>query len=380
MLAMLSARCATEEGRWKTTQEQRTVAACVAFLERFPEGDHAVEAIELLHSLLISALDEQVRAGRTAQDIEIYHRPYMQEHPESEYARLARKRIDGLEAWEATRAEPTLEAYQQFLEQHADSEFAPRARAELDRLSLAEAFGSVKGRPRYAKVLLSLEDLTEAKPDVLGRGARLSPEQSQMALEILLEQASIQGSAFSVPEFRPLSAPAELSLDRGAALHVTLSSKRTGGPEYAVESSEVIPRKDGRLSGSLMLARGKWLLADEPWSPTGVRGSLVLEGDGHKTVATTELPGDALLFQLGVGSAEFTLPQAAGSIYRIRGRVDGLVPGHAFVAADGSELCFGVVEQHGLTYLTGKGQVIVPDGSVAMLPASPGTGTIHDTP
>ena len=135
------AGCDRQPQAWEEASSADTVAAYDAYLEDYPEGEHAAEARARRDSL---AEAEAWAKAEDADSVEAYE-AYLADHPGGAHAAQARAhvaeaRVEG--AWEEARSANSAEAYADFARNHPGDTRAAEARL------LGKMLGGIEtGRP-----------------------------------------------------------------------------------------------------------------------------------------------------------------------------------------------------------------------------------------
>ena len=117
--------CVSENGVWAEINADPTEDAYLQFIERYPDGEHVVDAQRAL---------EELRWQRTTADpTEDDYLQFIEHHPDGEHVADAQRALEELR-WQRTTADPTEDAYLQFIEHHPDGEHVADAQRALEEL------------------------------------------------------------------------------------------------------------------------------------------------------------------------------------------------------------------------------------------------------
>jgi hypothetical protein len=164
-LTALLLACSSTEADWQQATSAGTVAAYQSFLKEHPNGQHADEARNRIHSLE----DDQAWTTAMNANTQESYEQYLSAQPNGAHAQEARDHITAVQraaAWKTAQAEGSASALQGFLDKYPQGPEADAARAELDKLNnqyrvqlaafrskkLAER-DSARLKARFAKVL-----------------------------------------------------------------------------------------------------------------------------------------------------------------------------------------------------------------------------------
>ena len=123
----------TEAEAWAACQKAGTVAACEAFLTRFPGGRHHSEAREMLHFLKEEKAWQLARQGNS---IASYLR-YQDTYPQGQYFAQSVQAIADLEDvqdWATAQGRNTIAAYLQYQTRHPNGQYRAQAQQAVQRL------------------------------------------------------------------------------------------------------------------------------------------------------------------------------------------------------------------------------------------------------
>lgn len=140
--AAFVAGCDRQPQAWEKASSEDTVASYDAYLEDYPEGEHADEARARRDSLA------EAEAWATAEDADSAeaYEAYLDEHDDGAHAAQAREEVSAASAgqdWEQARSANSAEAYGDYARNHPDDPRAAEARM------LSRILGGIEeGRPR----------------------------------------------------------------------------------------------------------------------------------------------------------------------------------------------------------------------------------------
>jgi outer membrane protein assembly factor BamD (BamD/ComL family) len=180
-LCALLLACSSTDADWQQATSAGTIAAYQNFLKQHPNGQHADEARNRIHSLE----DDQAWMNAMNTNTQEGYRGYLSAQPNGAHAQEARDHITGIQraaAWKTAQSEGTPAALQAFLQKYPQGPESDAARAELDkinnqyRVQLA-AFRSKKAadrdsarlKRRFRKVLHDVVVIPSTPTDKLNR-------------------------------------------------------------------------------------------------------------------------------------------------------------------------------------------------------------------
>jgi TonB family protein len=120
---------------WRAIKESRQASDFDAYLKKYPKSEFASLARERLEQLEWEA----IKANGKAADFEAF----LQKHPEGKFVETARERLEQLE-WEAVKTSDKTADIEAYLKKYPKSEFAPLARERSEQLEWEAAKGSSK--------------------------------------------------------------------------------------------------------------------------------------------------------------------------------------------------------------------------------------------
>jgi outer membrane protein assembly factor BamD (BamD/ComL family) len=173
--------CSSSDADWQQASSVNTIAAYTSFLKLHPNGQHADEARNRIHSLQ----DDQAWMAAVSTDTVESYQHYLSAVPNGAHAQDARDSIAKLQraaGWKTAQADGSASALQAFLQKYPQGPESDEARAQLDnlhnsyRVQLA-AFRSKSGaqrdsarlKVRFRKVLHAIVVLPPMPPDKLYR-------------------------------------------------------------------------------------------------------------------------------------------------------------------------------------------------------------------
>ncbi|MGH8495574.1 MAG: tetratricopeptide repeat protein [Gammaproteobacteria bacterium] len=138
----LAAGCDRQPQAWEEASTEDTVAAYDAYLENYPEGEHAAEARARRDTLAETQAWEEAQAADTPEAYEAY----LADHESGAHAADARDKVAEASAdsdWKAARSANSAQAYNEYASNHPDD-----ARAAEARIMSRILDGIEEGRPR----------------------------------------------------------------------------------------------------------------------------------------------------------------------------------------------------------------------------------------
>jgi hypothetical protein len=137
LILLLVSGCSRHEADWASAAEQDTVSAYQDYLERHPDTEQAALARQR-----IAELQEQ-RAWEQAREVDTLTawRAFLQQHPDSGHAAEARSREHELarrDEWQRLRGTADRAALEAFISEYPDGEEAELARDRIAELHRAE--------------------------------------------------------------------------------------------------------------------------------------------------------------------------------------------------------------------------------------------------
>ncbi len=144
MLILTLVACDRQGAQWEEAEQEDTIAAYEAFVERYPDSSNAERARSRIDTL--RAERAWTEAGQRG-TIEAY-REFLEAHPDAANADEARARLQTLEreaAWQDLAESDDIDALQAFADDHAGS---PEAELARTRASELEAQAEAERRER----------------------------------------------------------------------------------------------------------------------------------------------------------------------------------------------------------------------------------------
>jgi len=139
MLVLTLAACDRQGAQWEEAQQEDTIAAYEAFVERYPDSPNAEQARRRIETLRA----EQAWATAQQRDTIEAYRDFIEDHPDAADAEDARARLESLEreaAWQELAESDDISALRAFADDHGGSPEAELARARArDLQAQAEA-------------------------------------------------------------------------------------------------------------------------------------------------------------------------------------------------------------------------------------------------
>jgi len=136
------AGCDRQPQAWEKASSENTVAAYDAYLEDYPDGEHAAEARARRDSLAEAEAWQQAEEADSAEAYEAY----LADHADGDHAAQARERVAEVRAegdWAEARSSNSAEAYAAYARNHPDDPRAAEARL------LGRMLGGIEsGRPK----------------------------------------------------------------------------------------------------------------------------------------------------------------------------------------------------------------------------------------
>jgi outer membrane protein assembly factor BamD (BamD/ComL family) len=126
--------CSSTEADWQQATQGNTITAYQDFLKAHPNGQHADEARNRIHSLE----DDQAWMTAMNANTEQSYQQYLTAEPNGAHAQDARDHITGLQraaAWKTAEAQGTPAAIEAFLQKYPEGTEADEAHAQLDKLN-----------------------------------------------------------------------------------------------------------------------------------------------------------------------------------------------------------------------------------------------------
>lgn len=133
VLAIFLLGCSSTQADWQKASSANTVAAYQNFLKEHPNGQHAVEARDKIHSLQ----DEQAWTDAMNTNTEAGYQQYLKAEPNGAHVEDAKDKITGFEraaAWQTAQANGSKDALQAFLTKYPTGPESDQARAQLQKL------------------------------------------------------------------------------------------------------------------------------------------------------------------------------------------------------------------------------------------------------
>ena len=180
-LTALLLACSSTEADWQQASSANTATAYQDFLKQHPNGQHADEARNRIHSLE----DDQAWTTAMNTNTQESYQQYLSAQPNGTHAQEARDHITGIQradAWKSAQAQGTAPALQAFLDKYPQGPEADAARAQLDKLNdqfrvqlaafrnkKAAERDSARLKRRFAKVLHDVVVIPSSTTDKLNR-------------------------------------------------------------------------------------------------------------------------------------------------------------------------------------------------------------------
>ncbi len=133
-LTALLLACSSTEADWQQATSANTVTSYQDFLKQHPNGQHADEARNRIHSLE----DDQAWTNAMNTNTQASYQQYLSAQPHGAHAQEAQDHITGIEraaAWQTAQAQGTVPALQAFLQKYPQGPEADAARAQLGKLN-----------------------------------------------------------------------------------------------------------------------------------------------------------------------------------------------------------------------------------------------------
>lgn len=331
---------------------------------------------------------------RVQNSIEAYE-AFLKQYSASQYSPLAEKGLQTLreeKAWEVVKTEPTINGLAAFKAKYPTSSHANEAYSQLKALLLRAACEQYAGSERGQTTNKSVDEMVSLA--LVAQTERPSTlDDYQQAIDIwvsFLSQPESEPFRVSFADIQPDPNPETIRLDevkRAGGMVAGGTISWPTGEKFEIVASIFSP--DGRIErGFYTLGKGECLIQDPAPRRRNLTGNIAISPKipsyyTFRLLAFTELPQEYVYFKHFLGSPEkaptkatdseegIILPNGCGTVIRFKGEVDGFFKGYRFIGDITYPLCFVLLKDAGLTYVGGKGSVISKDGKSLTFPPEP---------
>ena len=125
VMVLILSGCATDEKAWQEAANQNTIESYDAYLEKYPEGEYALEAKEKSEALLWQKVS-RINSIPACED-------YLEKYPDGKFIDVAIEKLDELR-WLRATTEDTIGSYKQYLADSPHGEYTTNAEIRIDDL------------------------------------------------------------------------------------------------------------------------------------------------------------------------------------------------------------------------------------------------------